>query len=386
MINVANVLATCVGLLCVGHLVGLGLLLRNQRWLAWPPQKRQRSSGNATVTVIVPARNEAADIAQCLKSLLAQDYPKLQVIVVNDHSDDGTPRIIDEIAAADARLIVIHNPPLQPGWLGKQNAMQAAMERVSSDLVVLTDADVEFNPACISLTVGELETQHLDLLSVYPTFEFVSFCEMMLLPFYVGGAAFLLSPAVADPRSRHAMAVGAFILMRSDRLRQVGGFEAIKTDILDDVGMARRFKEQGLSIGLRSAPDLMRLRFFKGNRHAFFGVTKHLLGSVQDFIWIAPLLSLLPLLMYGTLLLGGVHGMIHQQFLLVVVSILTLVIHYVALLLTRPGNKFNAIVALAFPLMAIQFAASCLRATYFLMAKGTFQWRGRNTDLSATSE
>ena len=90
--------------------------------------------------------------------------------------------------------------------------------------------------------------------------------------------------------------------------------------------------------------------------------------------------------MYGTLLFGVVHGMIHQQLLLVVVSILTLVIHYVALLLTRPGNKFNAIVALAFPLMSIQFAASCLRATYVLMARGTFQWRGRNTDLSATSE
>jgi cellulose synthase/poly-beta-1,6-N-acetylglucosamine synthase-like glycosyltransferase len=88
-----------------------GLLLRNQRWLAWPPQKRQRPSGNTTVSVIVPARNEAADIAQCLKSLLAQDYPKLQVIVVNEHSDDDTPRIIDDIAAADSRLIVIHVPP-----------------------------------------------------------------------------------------------------------------------------------------------------------------------------------------------------------------------------------------------------------------------------------
>ena len=169
------------------------------------------------------------------------------------------------------------------------------------------------------------------------------------------------------------MAVGAFILLRSDRLKQVGGFEAIKTDILDDVVMARRFKEHGFTIGLRAAPDLMRLRFFKGNRHAFFGVTKHLLGSVQDFIWIAPLLALIPLLMYGTLLFGMVYGMIHQLFLLAGVSILTLVIHYVALLLTRPGNKFNAIVALAFPLMSVQFAASCLRATYLLMAKGMFQ-------------
>jgi hypothetical protein len=150
--------------------------------------------------------------------------------------------------------------------------------------------------------------------------------------------------------------------------------------------MARRFKEHGFKIGLRAAPDLMRLRFFKSNRHAFFGVTKHLLGSVQDFIWIAPLLALLPLLMYGILIFGAAYGMIHQQFMLAGVSMLSLAIHYVALLLTRPGNKFNAIVALAFPLMSIQFAASCLRATYLLTAKGMFEWRGRNTNLSAARQ
>jgi len=169
--------------------------------------------------------------------------------------------------------------------------------------------------------------------------------------------------------------------MRTDRLHKVGGCESIKTAILDDVVMARTFKAAGFRIGLRSAPDLMRIRFFKSNRHAFFGFTKHLIGSVQGSLWLAPLLALLPLLMYGTLVFAATYGILHQQFLLTGVSVLTLAVHYVALLYSRPGNKFNSLVALAIPLMCVPFAASCLRAAYLLGAKGRFEWRGRDTDM-----
>ncbi len=376
----------CVGLICLAHVIGLLLLLRNQRWLAWPPERRHRPTGNATVTVIVPARNEAVDIARCLRSLLRQDYPGLRIIVVNDHSDDETPRIINDIAAEDSRLFVIHDPPLQTGWLGKHNALQVALGHVDSDLVLLTDADVEFHPSCVSVSVAELERRGLDLLSIYPKFEFVSFCETMLLPIYVAGAAILLNPDVENPQSRHAMAVGAFILLRTERLKQVGGFERVRMAILDDIGIARTFKQSGFRLGVRSAPDLMRVRFFKSNRDAFFGVTKHLLGFVQGHIWLAPVLAVLPLMMYGILLWGAIYGIVQHDFLLASMSILTLAIHYASLLLTRPGNHFNAIIAPAFPLMSIQFAASCIRASYLLAARGRFEWRGRSTDLGATSE
>ena len=381
-----DVILVCVGVLFLAHLLGLALLLRNQRWMKWPAENRQTSTTGVAVSVIVPARNEAEDIAQCLRSLLAQDHDNLKVIAVNDHSDDDTPQIIDRIAADDSRLVAIHNPPLQPGWLGKHNAMQAALKHVSSELVLLTDADVKFEPTCISAAVAELEKHQLDLLSIYPQFEFVSFCETMLLPFYVGGAAFLLSPAVEDPKSSHAMAVGAFMLIRAERLHQIDGFQSIKAEILDDVCLARAFKRNGFAIGLRSAPDLMRLRFFKNNLHAFFGVTKHLLGTVQNCIWLAPILAILPLLMYGTLVFGVVYGIIHQWLLLAGLSFLTMAIHYLALLLTRPNNRFNAIKALLFPCMSVQFAASCLRATYLYLVRGRFQWRGRETNIRAARD
>ncbi len=372
-----------VGVLLLVHLLGLASLLRNQRWMKWPAENRRTLATDVAVSVIVPARNEAEDIEQCLRSLLAQDHVDLKVIAVNDHSEDDTPEIIDRIAAEDSRLVAIHNPPLQSGWLGKHNAMQAALKHVSSELVLLTDADVRFEPSCISAASAELEKHEFDLLSIYPQFEYVSFCETMLLPIYVGGGAILLSPTVEDPNSPHAMAVGAFILSRTDRLHQIGGFESIKTEILDDVGLARVFKRNGFAIGLRSAPDLMCVRFFKSNRHAFFGTTKHLLGIVQGCVWLAPILAILPLLMYGTLLFGVVHGIIYQRPLLAGLSFLTLAVHYVALLATRPNNRFSAMKALLFPCMSFQFAASCLRAIYLYLVKGRFQWRGRETSIRA---
>jgi len=375
----------CVVFLLLEHLIALWLLVRNLRWLYWPPGARPKCTSTPSVSVIVPARNEEEDIEKCLRSLLAQNYPDIKIIAINDHSADDTPRIIDRIAAEDPRLIAIHNPSVAPGWLGKQNAMQAALAHVDSELLVLTDADVKFDPNCISSAIAELQTRQLDFLSIYPQFEFVTFCETMLLPIYVGGTAMLLSPAIENPRSQRALAVGAFILLRTELLQQIGGFESIRDAILDDVTLAQRFKKHGFKISLRWAPDLMHVRFFKNNRHAFFGAAKHMLGTLQSCIWLAPIVALHPLLMYGILLFALVYGILEQRLILAGISLLTLSIHYGSLLLTRPNNKFNALLALAFPWSSIQFAVSGLWATYQLLVRGKFHWRGRSVDLKAGS-
>lgn len=375
-----------VGLLFAGHVVGLAVLVRNQRWMDWPVEKRQTTKSQKTLTVIVPARDEAADIEACLRSLLAQDHDHLTVIAINDHSSDRTGEIIDQIAEHDRRLQVIHDPELRPGWLGKHNAMQTAFDQVTSELVLLTDADVRFEPHCLSTAAAELEFCQLDLLTMSPQFEYVSFCETMLLPIYVGGATLLLSPSIQDPNSSHALAVGAFILVRTDRLKQVGGWSSLHNQILDDVGMARAFKRHGFRIGLRNAVDLMRVRLFKSNRHAFFGVTKHMMGLVQNRIWLAPVLAAIPLLMYGILLLGLFLGVRDHRPALAVCSLMTLVIHYLALIMSRPSSQFNAIKALLFPCMSIQFAAACFHAIYLHVAHGRFQWRGRDTNIRETPE
>lgn len=375
--NMANFLLVSVAVLLIFHVLGVALLLRNQRWLRWSPNQRLAAGRSCPITVIVPARNEEEDIAACLRSLVAQENVKLRIIAVNDHSADQTPRLMDEVAAAHPCVTVIHNPPLRSGWLGKHNAMQTALEQVETEYLLFTDADVIFQPSCLSLAIAELEAKQLDFLSIYPQFQFVTFCETMLVPIYVAGAALLLSPRVVDPRSPQAMAVGAFILVRTKSIRAIGGFEELKAEILDDVALARAFKRHGFSIGLRSAPDLLRVRFFKSNRDAFWGVTKHLLGIVQGCIWIAPLLAVAPLIMYGVLLTGLIYGLWIGDTLLACLAFATLAIHYVSFFLTARSNSFSPWKALAFPAMSVQFAFSCGCAIYLFLIQGSFQWRGR---------
>src|SRR6185295_3786612 len=100
---------------------------------------------------------EQSDIAECLRSLLKQEQADVRIIVVNDHSTDDTGRIADSFAAADSRVTVIHDPPLRSGWLGKHNAMQSALNYVTTEFVLLTDADVIFQPSCISTATADLE-------------------------------------------------------------------------------------------------------------------------------------------------------------------------------------------------------------------------------------
>jgi glycosyltransferase involved in cell wall biosynthesis len=303
---------------------------------------------------------------------------------VNDHSTDQTGRIMDGIAATDPRVTVLHDPVLRDGWLGKHNAMQTALEHVTTEFVLLTDADVVFHPTCLATGIAELKAHQLDMLSLYPQFQFISFCETMLVPIYVGGTALIVSPSIEDPRSPAGLAVGAFILVRAGALQAMGGFESLKSEILDDVGLARKFKEHGYRIRLRSAPDLMWVRFFKGNRHAFFGVTKHMLGFVQHAIWIAPLLAIAPLMIYGILIAGLIVGIWHNHPVMAGLSFITLCIHYSALLVSRSVYYFNPVIAIAFPAMAVQFAASCFRAIYLYTVMGRFRWRGRSYGMRGT--
>ena len=121
----------------------------------------------------------------------------------------------------------------------------------------------------------------------------------------------------------------------------------------------------------------MRGRFFKSNRDAFWGVTKHLLGLVQGLIWIAPLLAVAPFLMYGVLLTGLIYGLWFDDTPLAGLAFASLAIHYGSFFLTGRSNSFSAWKVLAFPAMSVQFACSCGHAVYLFIVKGSFQWRGR---------
>jgi glycosyltransferase involved in cell wall biosynthesis len=251
------------------------------------------------VTVIVPARNEEGDLEATVRSVLAQDGVELEVIVINDHSTDGTGAIIDRLAAEDPRVRPMHNPPPRKGWLGKANAMAHGAAAAMGDYIVFTDADITHKPGCCLAAVREMQDHQLALLSMMPLFIWETIWENAAAPAFLLAMTNFLSGPIHDPDSEDALAIGAFIMVDADTYRAVGGHEAIRGEMLDDVMLARHFKLRGKRVAFRVAPQCLSVRMYNSARSVFYGSIKNCLAVFGDSFWLAIPLAL-------TFAIGGV--------------------------------------------------------------------------------
>jgi hopene-associated glycosyltransferase HpnB len=205
------------------------------------------------VVAVVPARDEAANLAHTLPALLAQAGLRAAVLV-DDQSTDGTAEVARKVAGDDPRLKVVVGTPPPPGWTGKLWALRQGVREATemgAELVLLTDADVFHSPGSVSALAAHLEEQDLDLVSVMATLPTASRWERWLQPAFVYFFALLYPFAlVGDPRSRVAAAAGGCILVRPGSIAGAGGLEAIRGEVIDDVALARLAKASGGRIWL----------------------------------------------------------------------------------------------------------------------------------------
>lgn len=278
----------------------LGLVLRNLGKLEKLPEDPAPSS--STVCLCIPARDEAREIGAALPTWLAQDHGPLKIVVVDDGSTDATPEILAGLS--DARLRVIRNDSLPPGWLGKNHALHLASETAEAraDWLLFADADVKAAPSLLRRAVAHAETTGADVLALVPGQETGSFGERLLLP--VLGAGFLMAvPAdrVAKPGSPFCAGIGAFTLIRRSVYEALGGHAAAPLEAIDDMMLASRAKRAGFSnrVG-QGGPDL-RLRMYASGREAVRAMRKNVLampwawvafpvlGPLTMLLWLAPL-------------------------------------------------------------------------------------------------
>jgi chlorobactene glucosyltransferase len=368
------ILCLAAALISILALANFRAVLRRMAWDAPTPDPSTRLPA---LSVIIPARNEEADIEQALQSVLNQSGVELRVIVVNDHSSDRTGTIADAIAAVDSRVTVIHNPELPPGWLGKVNAMQQAAAQSSSDLLLFTDADIVYSPGCLVRAVTELERDRLDLLSLFPRMDFVSLWENIMLPTMLGGLCELVTPGLNDPDSPEAMGAGAFLLLRSEALRAVGGFEPIKHAMADDVALARLLKRRHFRTAFHGAPEWLHVRLYKGNHHAYWGATKNILILLEGRLWQAPLYLLLPVFVYWTPIWCFAVGVAEANYVLATTAAATYVIQYFTHWVGRTLLRFDPLKLLLFPLVVAPVCCCMARALYLYFREGAVHWRGR---------
>jgi glycosyltransferase involved in cell wall biosynthesis len=329
------------------------------------------------VDVVMPARNEEFDLEKAVLSVLAQQSVELRVIIVNDHSTDRTREIADSLTARDSRISVIHDPRLVDGWLGKTNAMRHGLAASTAPYVVFADADVIHEPLCFVTALAELKNRQIDFLSLCPRFEFESFWENVILPHsFIAGTLHFSTQGVNNDESPNAAAAGAFMLTRRDVLERVGGLEQIKTEVLDDVALARLVKHTGFRTRITFAPDLLRVRLFKGNRDAFWGLTKNILSAL-DHLWVAVPTMFLPVFAYWVPIATVVLGIVRQNAVMIAAGMSAYVIQVGLLLLLFRLCRIRFGKALFFPLAAIPVMCCIGKALYHRWATGAVAWRGR---------
>ena len=231
-----------------------------------PNNQSHMSTSNAPlVSVLVPARNEERRVlAECIRSILAQDYERFEVIAVNDRSTDETGAILETLAKSDDRLRVIEGEEPPAGWLGKPYAMQQAFRHARGEWVLATDADMIFDKAALRTAMNRTVEEKGDAMTLIPHFEAHSFWERIMIPTWVWVLLmFTLFYRTSNPKTHGAVGIGGFFLMRRTVLERIGGYEALKDEVMEDVRLAEMIKRSGARLFTEHAPNLLKTRMYR---------------------------------------------------------------------------------------------------------------------------
>jgi glycosyltransferase involved in cell wall biosynthesis len=337
------------------------------------PQHNITPTGSPSITVIVPARNEAADITATLHTLLAQDYPNLHIIAVNDRSTDSTGAIIDSIAARHPeKLRALHITDLPAGWLGKTHAMALAARHASTDYLLFTDADVLFHPVAIRLALAHAVAAHADHLITVPTTLIHRWDEAAILSFIQLFSLWTARPwRIPNPKAKHdAIGIGAFNLLRREAYLQVGGFESLRMEIIEDIGLGRRIKRAGLAQRIVFGRGLVSLHWASGINGLVSVITKNLWAAFRFYLSLA-LLGCLWLLVFCVAPAIGLFCAPTR-----IPAVLTLIAVACAYRLLSRHSGLSTWNALFFPFSALIFGFALLRSMVITLKQGGVIWRG----------
>jgi len=335
------------------------------------------------LSVLVPARNEEANIGPCVRSLLAQDYPDFELLVLDDESSDQTAQVLAALATEDHRLRVLSGQPLPAGWLGKQWACHQLSQAATGELLLFTDADTRHHPQTLSDAVAAMLAERTDLLSAFLREEVVSWGERLVVPILLwsifsflplGLAYWLRLPAFTA-------ANGQFLLFRRRAYEQIGGHAAVRQHATEDLALVRHIVTHGLCWRLVDVGQRIRCRMYQDFSQAYEGLSKnlfavfdyHVLFFILIWLWLGVVFLEPPLLLalslVGVPLAGFSPG---------------LAIAAIALALLLWGLfcwrfEFPLYLAFLYPVIIALVIFIALRSLLFTL-RGRATWKGRTLD------
>jgi len=338
------------------------------------------SEEHGMVTVMIPARNEEKVIEKCLRSLLKQDYPHLQILIYNDLSTDKTGEIVDRLAAESKRIEVIHGTHLPKGWAGKNHGCHQMSKVANGNWYLFGDSDTVYEPDAITRALATAKEHKLEFVSFMPRFDNVSFAEKTLLPmfYFFLFALFPVAQIGKHPNPNVVAANGSFILIKQSLYESIGGHEALKDKVLEDVLMARRVKSLGNKVGYGNGAELYSAHVYDDVAGIWEGFSKNSFAlfhwnyfQASFFIIFNFIFCVLPFILVVWSLYVG-------EPLVLFASLLACGLYLFDMLLISISVRQGFWGVIAFPFS--NFLASCvvLNSMYRVATKKGLTWKGRS--------
>jgi glycosyltransferase involved in cell wall biosynthesis len=332
------------------------------------------------ISLLFAARDEEEKLPGALDTLAQLDYPELEIIGVDDRSEDATGRILDEFAASHARFRAIHVKELPAGWLGKPHALQQAYEASSGEWLLFTDADVRFKVDVLRRAITMATERKLDHLSLFGDVEMVGFWEKVVVTFF--GMAFHMATApseVINPKSGAYVGVGAFQLLKRSAYEAAGTHRRLAMEVIDDMKLGKIVKQAGFRSGVGIAQDSVVVRWHAGARNLINGVTKNFFAG-SGFSVTRVMISILGLFLMNVLPFAGLvfgHGWVR---IFAGVSVLIVLCMHAGVDIVMRASPLYCVTV---PIGAVLFAYMLLRSTVYTLKQGGIIWRGTFYPLEA---
>jgi len=340
------------------------------------------------ISVCVPARNEERNIRACIESILAQDYPNFEVIILDDRSTDGTSEILRQLASRNDQLKIIHGSNLPKGWAGKPHALFQASAAARGEWLCFVDADTFLSPNTLTACHAKAIETKADMFTIM-TFQILgSFWEKVIMPIVMTALSVGFSPRkVNDPNSKDAIANGQFILIKGAVYDSIGGHERVKDQIVEDKAISEQVKWNGYRLIVANGYAVAKTRMYTSLPEMWEGWTKNiylglsdrsslmLLGTFGVFLALvaALILPFWPLLGFLWFLQGG--GWLALS--VIAKSLVFWAIVIFARAQVASGMGISPCYALTLPLGAAAFAAMMFTSAWKVLSGKGVTWKGR---------
>jgi chlorobactene glucosyltransferase len=333
------------------------------------------------VSILVPARNEEINIRDCAESLLNQDYPDYEVIVLNDSSEDKTGEILSELQNIYPKLKILQGKPLAEGWTGKTYACNQLSEAAKGEWLLFTDADTRHYTGSLRGAMYTALEKDTDLLTVFPKMTMKTFSEKLLMPMLFFIAFVLLPFYFVDKKgfTKFAIGVGPFMLFKKSAYEKIGGHESVKNAIVEDVWLSRKIKEHGLRLAAADGQNLCSVRMYRCFKDIWNGFSKNIFAG---FNFSTPVLFTINFLYLLLFFLPFVFLIVYAVTsnetgpILILVFIQVIILFLIRILLTIKF-KLGFISTLLHPLGAFMVPVIAFNSWRWIASGKGSKWKGR---------